>query len=371
MRDGVTQFRRKYLRCEVRSADGGGGTDLLRAGECRGGKRGRFIGEIAGTVGEGGNADVAGVDALGLAGALIVDEVEDFIAMDGAAEGAAELVLAEGSAGGREVVAGVEIGVAEEVEGAAVEAVAAGFGDDADLAAAELTDLGVEVAGDDAELGDGVEIGNDGGSGVYVFFGIAAVDGEVVGKFALAVDGDGAGVEGSGGIEDGGSDVLNGGVGDGCAGGDACLQGQEIGEAASVEGNGGHLAAGDDLAELGTRGLDVEGVVCDAHGLVYATNGEGYVEAEGGIGIQNDGFALVAAEAGGLDFELIAADGQDGQSVRAFGVGASLVGDAGGGFADCDGGVGDYVTGGIFYRACDAAADESRDERCGEKEEDG
>jgi len=68
-----------------------------------------------------------------------------------------------------------------------VELVASGFCDDADLAAAELSVLGVEVAGDDAELGDGVEIWNDGRAGVDVFFGVASVDDEGVGELALAV----------------------------------------------------------------------------------------------------------------------------------------------------------------------------------------
>ncbi len=215
----------------------------------------------------GGHADVAGIDALGLARALIVGEEEDLVVANRPAEGSAKLVLAEGAARGREVVAGIEIGVAQEVEGAAVKAVGAGLGDDADLAAAELAILGVEVAGDDAELGDGVEVGDDGGAGVDVFFDVAAVDAEEVGELALPVDRDGAGIESAGGIEDGGAHVLHGGGGDGGRGSNASLQREQIGVAAAVERHRGHLPAGDDLAHLRAGGFDVRGVVADAHGL--------------------------------------------------------------------------------------------------------
>jgi hypothetical protein len=108
---------------------------------------------------------------------------------------AAVLVLAECAAGGGEVVARIEIGVAQKIERAAVEPVGAGLGDYADLSAGKLSVLGIEVAGDDAELGDRIEVGNDGGAGVHVLLDVAAVDAEVVGEFPLAVDGDGAGIQ--------------------------------------------------------------------------------------------------------------------------------------------------------------------------------
>jgi len=52
--------------------------------------------------------------------ALEVEEEESFVFADGAAEGSAVLIAVIGGAGGSEVVARVEGGVAEEFEGAAV-----------------------------------------------------------------------------------------------------------------------------------------------------------------------------------------------------------------------------------------------------------
>ena len=91
-----------------------------------------------------------------------------------------------------------------------MERVGAGLGDDVDLAAAELAVLGVEVTGENAELGDGIEVGNDGRAHVDVFFDVAAVDDEGVGKFALAVDGDCAGIQIAGGGKRAGADILHG-----------------------------------------------------------------------------------------------------------------------------------------------------------------
>ena len=69
----------------------------------------------------GGDGDVAGGDALRGLGSLVVGEEEDLVALDGAADGAAELILVEGGAGLIEVALGVEAGVAEELEGVAME----------------------------------------------------------------------------------------------------------------------------------------------------------------------------------------------------------------------------------------------------------
>ncbi len=71
-------------------------------------ERGRLAEEIAVALGDSGDGDVAGGDALRGAGPLIVGEEEELVAADGTANGAAELVLVEGGAGGIEVAAGVE-----------------------------------------------------------------------------------------------------------------------------------------------------------------------------------------------------------------------------------------------------------------------
>ena len=93
-----------------------------------------------------------------LAVAFVVGEEEELVLADGAAEGCAEVVALElGDAGGVEVVAGVEEGVAEELVGGAVELVGAAGGDDGDLRALALAVGGGVGVGDDVELADGVD----------------------------------------------------------------------------------------------------------------------------------------------------------------------------------------------------------------------
>ncbi len=113
----------------------------------------------------------------------------------------------------------------EKLENVAVPGICPGFGDDIGIsAAAELAVLGVKTVGEDAEFGDGVEIGDDSGAVVNVFFDVTAVDDEANGKFALAVDGDGAGVEVAGGRKRRSADVLHGVRGDRGEWGDAGLK---------------------------------------------------------------------------------------------------------------------------------------------------
>jgi hypothetical protein len=68
-----------------------------------------------------------------------------------------------------------------------VEAIVAGFGNDVDLATTEFPVLCIKIASNDAELGDRIKIRNDGCAGIHIFFGIAPVHTEVVGKLSLAV----------------------------------------------------------------------------------------------------------------------------------------------------------------------------------------
>jgi hypothetical protein len=100
----------------------------------------------------------------------------------------------------RAAVPGVpRAGVAQELEGVAVPLVRAGFGYHIDLSAAVLAVLCVEIACQEAELGDGIKVGNDGGSGVDHFFDVASIHDEGVGEFALAVDGNRAVIQVAGG----------------------------------------------------------------------------------------------------------------------------------------------------------------------------
>ena len=102
--------------------------------------------------------NLAGVHALGRTRPLIVAEEENFVLANRAAECAAELVLIEGPARGREIIARIEIRVAQELKTVAVKRVGAGFRDDVDLAATEFAVLGVKVVRQNTKLGDGIEI---------------------------------------------------------------------------------------------------------------------------------------------------------------------------------------------------------------------
>ena len=93
---------------------------------------------------------------------MIIEEEKDFVAEDGAATCRAELVLVEDSAGRRIKVSGIEVRVAHELESVSVKLIGPGFGDDVDLPSAIVPVFSPGVTGDDPELGDRVEVGDDG-----------------------------------------------------------------------------------------------------------------------------------------------------------------------------------------------------------------
>ncbi len=194
---------------------------------------------------------------------MIVGIEENPVSRDGAAERAAELILVKGSARGRKVIARIEIRVAQKFKDIAVEHVAAGLGDDVDLAATVFAIFGVEIVGENPELGDGVEIGNNSGAHVDVFLHVTAIHHEAVGEFSLAVDGNGAGIQVSRGREGAGTDILNGTGGDRRGGSHAGLKRKQIGIAAAIQRNAGHGGTANHLAHLGTGSFDVGRVVAD------------------------------------------------------------------------------------------------------------
>ena len=213
---------------------------------------------------------MAGVDALRRSRPLIVAEEENLVSANRAAEGAAELILVEGSARGREIIARVEIRVAQEFKTVAVKCIGAGFRDDVDLAAAEFAVLGVKVVRQNAEFGDGIEIGNDRCAVVHVFFDVASVHDETVGKFALTVDGNRAGIQIAGGRKHARAHILHGIARDRGDGDNAGLKGQQIGKAAAVQGHGGHLSAGNHFAILCARCVDLDLAIDDQEASVLS-----------------------------------------------------------------------------------------------------
>ena len=137
---------------------------------------------------------MAGGNALGGAGPLVIGEEEDLVALDGAAGRAAKLILPECRLGQIEVPLGIERCVAEKLEAIAMKLVASRFGDDGDHAAIVVSVLGVEVVGQYAEFFDRIEVGNNGSAAVHMFLHIDAIHHESIRGFALAVDGEIAGI---------------------------------------------------------------------------------------------------------------------------------------------------------------------------------
>ncbi len=75
------------------------------------------------------NRDLPGIDSLGQSGALIIGEEENLVLADRAADRSSKLVLVERAAGGRKIVAGIEIRIAQEFEDIAVEGIGPGLRD--------------------------------------------------------------------------------------------------------------------------------------------------------------------------------------------------------------------------------------------------
>src|SRR5262249_59404887 len=107
---------------------------------------------------------------------------------DWPADHTAELVLpVEAALRGIEVP-GVQRGIAQELECAAVQPIATRAGHDIDDPTAGVAVLRVEVVREDAEFGDGIEIRNDGSAAVHQFLHVAAIHYETVDVFALPAD---------------------------------------------------------------------------------------------------------------------------------------------------------------------------------------
>src|ERR1700733_4791140 len=193
--------------------------------------------------------------------------------------------------------------------------IASGFGDDADLATAVLAIFSVEVAGDDAEFRNRIQVGYDGRAGIHVFFHVAAVHAEVVGRLALAVDGLVARVERAGRVGNSPAYVLDRAAGDGGLGSDARLQRQKVRETPAIKRNRSDLAPRDDLPDLRACSFDMQSVVRDRHTLGYVADFERCVELQRRSSVQDNRPALVPTKSGSGDVDHVVTDGQNRESV--------------------------------------------------------
>ena len=268
------------------------------------------------------HGDVARLDALRRPRRLVVAEEEDLAALQRPADRAAGLVLFELRAFGREEIAGVKVGVAEELEHVAVEHVAARLRDDVDDAAVVVAVLGIEVVGEQAELFDRIEIRHDTRAAVHAFLHVAAVDVEAVRGFALAAHRHDAGIEPAGGCHRTGHAGHDDAVRlNRRRRNDAGLNRQQIRVAAAVQRQRRHRRRRDDLAELGRHGVDADGVDGHRDRFRLLAQLERDVDLDRAVGIDLDAGPLLRLEPVDLHRHFISGDGELGERVQALSIG--------------------------------------------------
>ena len=304
--------------------------------------------KIAAELGRGwGDHGVLGVLALVIALVREKEEGAVFAVVevwdgDGAANRGAELILAKRIAGELEIVAGVELFVAEELPGGAVEGVGAGLRGDVDDAARDLAELGEIVVGLDLELLDVVE---DGRVVVVADEGeiVDAIEQEHVAAVTLAADGgEGEAADGGAGEAAATAGVLANGDG-----ADAGGEGEELGEVAAVEREILDGALTDDGAELGGGGVDGGHGGADVDSLRGRADGEGEVEGGGLVDLEGEAGFLEGVEAVLGDAHLVIAGLHVDERERA-GLGADgLLRGLSVNVGEGDGGAGDAGAGGI------------------------
>jgi hypothetical protein len=157
------------------------------------------------------------------------------------------------------------------------------------------------------------------GVGVGAFVGFDAVDGDVDGAGAGAVDADGA----AGALDDAG------------------FVDEEIEGVAAVEREGFDGLAFDDVADGGAGGLEDFGGGFYLDGFGSGTDFEGGVDGGGGIDLEDDFGELEFLEAGFFDNQAVGADGDGGEGEQAGVGGGEGVFEAGGFVGGDDGGAGD------------------------------
>ena len=250
--------------------------------------------------------------------------VEDLGKDDGTTEGEAELVALEGRLrllGSVEEVLGVELLVAEELEGGAVEVVGPGLEVDVDDAAHGAAVLGGVGVGLDLELLDGVDGGLDHlaaalGAGELVGVVVDAVDHEVVLGDLHAAGAEAAVAAAAGGLDGAGRE-----------------QGELV-VLAAVEGHVDDAAVVDHLALAGFDGVELQGVGGDDDVLGDGADFKGEIEFGPLIDREDDAGTSDGLEALLLDGDGVGAGLQQGNGVVAIGVGLGLSGDVGGDVGD-------------------------------------
>src|SRR6185312_11868608 len=238
-------------------------------------------------------------------------EEKSFVAVDGAAECGAEIVLHEDRLGD-EVIGRVKGLVAGEVEEVSVQVVGAGLGDDVDEAAAGIAVLGQELVGHHLELRDGVLRERLAHGAIELAVVFNAIDHDVVGARTLAVYAEAAALSAGRLWRDAGNGK------------------REVSKVAAVGGKVFDLLRGDGLAGRGAVGIDDGDLAGDFNALLRAAD----LKCQGQRsrlrdGERDAGFDEVVEAVPG-NGEGVVADGDVSEAVAAFGVADAGAGDVGG-----------------------------------------
>src|ERR1700722_6485355 len=270
------------------------------------------IREVSAAVQERRHTHEAGLDSFRRALPLIVPEEKYFAFLDGPAKRCPVLVLPKGRALRRKVASSVQIRIAKEFKCRSVKLVSTGFGYDINQSAAVATVFGVSVAADDSELSDGIQIRNDAGLLPNRLLNAGSIQKKAVGRFALAIDGELAGVlvarHWHGSEPSAGTAVRS------AAGGDrrhSCLHGQKVGVATAVQRHFRHMLAANGLADLGIGHLNRDNAVVDVDSLRVLPNLQGGVDLQCTVYVNHDPHLLIWLEAWRIDLKFVFANWHD------------------------------------------------------------
>ena len=127
--------------------------------------------------------------------------------------------------------------------------------------------------------------------------------------------------------------------------------------APAIQRHGGHLRAGDHLADLRAGGVHVELIINDRDGIGPGAHFEDRVDIQCAVGIEDDSGALIRAEAVGYNVQIVAADLNVEEGEGAVIVGGEDLAHTGFCVGDGDGGFGNHGAGRVFHGTGDASAD--------------
>ena len=86
------------------------------------------------------------------------------------------------------IISSVQIRIAKKLKHVAVKLIGAGLGNYVDVPSGIATIFRIEIAGQDTELGNSIEVGNNSRSSVDILFSVAPVHNEGIREFPLPVD---------------------------------------------------------------------------------------------------------------------------------------------------------------------------------------